>query len=482
MRFYLVFFALFSLAGNALAQMELQGHLNALAADPQLKGAELSVSVIDIATNQLVASHESRKALIPASSLKLLTTATALALLGPEHRFYTDLQYDGYIDAEGILNGNIYITGYGDPTLGSDQMDGVDSMDKVLEKWLSAIKEAGIKSIQGAILADDTYFEDTPVSPNWSWSDIGNYYGAGAWALNVHENFYYLRFQQNRNPGSKPSLKGTVPKIEGLNFENDVVTAGAHTGDNAYIYGRVYTYVREVSGSIPAGNGLFVIKGSMPDPPFFIAQSFQNKLQDAGIGCSLSCGKVKRQVHKEARNLLIRLYSPTLKQIVVRTNLESVNVYSEVLLRIIGKHLLGTGSREAGIMAIRQVWEDRGLSWTETTLDDGCGLSSLNRISSLQLAGTIRKAWIDENLRPALKASLPLAGVSGTMRSYLKGTVAEGKLQAKTGSMNGVRSFTGIATNRKGQQFAFSIIVNHYSCTNSQIRKKLETFLLHLCE
>ncbi|MBR9919723.1 MAG: D-alanyl-D-alanine carboxypeptidase/D-alanyl-D-alanine-endopeptidase [Bacteroidetes bacterium] len=481
MRFYLILPLI--LAFSALrAQSPLQDQVDALVADPSLRGADISISVIDLESNKLVAGHHSNTPLVPASSLKVLTTATALAILGPAHTFPTDLEYDGAIDEAGVLHGNIYIKGYGDPTLGSDKMPDVLSMEKVFESWVQAIKKAGIKSIDGSILADDSWFDNTPVCPNWSWSDIGNYYGAGAWSLNMHENLYYLSFQQNWNLGTRPKIRGTSPAIKGLSFENDVVTASSRSGDNAYIYGRVYTYFREVSGTIPAGGGIFVIKGSMPDPPVFTAQTLNEKLGEAGISCTKDPGKISPPFGESPkRNLILRMQSPTLKRIVERANLESVNVYCEVLLRVIGKHWLGTGSREAGIMAIRQVWEDRGISWENAILDDGCGLSAENKISSWQLAATIRKAWLDDKLRPSLEASLPLAGRSGTMRHYLNGTVAEGKLRAKTGSMRGVRSYTGIARNSTGKEFAFSIIVNKYRCSSSQVKRELAPLMQQLC-
>ncbi|MEM9990218.1 MAG: D-alanyl-D-alanine carboxypeptidase/D-alanyl-D-alanine-endopeptidase, partial [Bacteroidota bacterium] len=209
MRFILlpISFMLFAYS-FAFAQDGLQSAIDALAKDETLQAGAFSMTAIDIASGEVIATYAPDKSLIPASSLKVITTATALSLLGADFQFKTELQYDGILE-NGVLNGNLYIKGYGDPTLASDQMKGATSLKPLMKTWAAAIQKAGIRQITGKIIGDDTYFDGVLAGDMWSWADLGNYYGAGAWGLNLHENFYYLDFQQVNQLGQTPKVAET---------------------------------------------------------------------------------------------------------------------------------------------------------------------------------------------------------------------------------------------------------------------------------
>lgn len=464
------------------AQLPAQEAVAALVGDQSLAGAEWSISLIDIERNELLADYQGQRLLTPASSLKVLTTSTALLVLGPDYRFRTELAYDGYIDAGGTLQGHLYLKGYGDPTLGSDQYPGVPGVDELLQGMFRALNEAGIKRIAGGVIGDATYFTGPPAPYSWPDRDAGNYYGAGVWALNIHENLFYLPFQQAASEGAKPRLLPTRPSVAGLELDNQVTSAGRNSGDNAYIYGRPYEYRRVVRGTIPAGGGTFTIKGSVPDAPLLAAQLLTDYLRRHGIGVDQSASTYVPDPSRDfSRTPLLTLLSPTVQEIVQRANQKSVNLYCEALLLAIGKKYRDEGSRSAGIEAIKAVWSERGLDLSEAKLLDGSGLSWGNRLSGYQLATLLRKIDRDPTISGIFRESLAVAGRSGTLQDAMRGTLAEGRITAKTGSMKKVRSYSGFAETRSGQQLAFSIIVNNYPCSSWQIRRKLEELMAAFC-
>jgi len=461
-------------------QSGLQQAINTFSKDPALKHAGVGISVVDVGTNREIAQFDSERSLVPASSLKVLTTASALAMLGTEYRFSTHLQYTGSIDNNGQLNGNLIIQGAGDPTLGSPTMPGGESLEQVLDKLSMALQQKGIRKVNGHIIGDASYFSTTVNGASWQWNDLGNYYGAGSWGLNFHDNLYYLRFQQTSRLGRTPRIAIIEPEIPNLRFTNEVTAASAGSGDNAYIYGAPYTYERFVRGTIPVGSKLFSIKGSIPDPPLFAAQQLTTRLQNAGIVSTkgATSDRLLGQPISTTRQKLLTHRSPFLKEIVVRTNIKSVNLYCETLLRAIGKIKGAEGTVSGGIKALQTFWEARGLSFSGVALEDGSGLSSKNVVTAKFMAQLMRKVARDSKIYDDFRNSLPIAGKSGGMSYTLRGTAAAGKVRAKTGTLNRVRSLTGYVESKSGKLLSFSIIVNNYRGSGGQVRKKMEKVLL----
>lgn len=464
----------------------LQRAVDLFAKDPSLAHANVSVCMLDARTGQKLAGFRSEQSAAPASSLKVLTTSTALAVLGVNYTFRTELQCDGDIDADGVLRGNLIIRGSGDPTLGSPQMEGVPGLDALMERLGVAVQQKGIRRITGYIIADASCFNTEVSGASWQWIDMGNYYGAGAWGLNIHENMYYLRFRQTDQVGETPDIALVEPDIPELVFNNEVSSAPAGTGDNAYIYGAPFTGERYVRGTIPVGRGTFSIKGSMPDPPLTAARYLNQRLKEVGIVCEKGPGTLlelsRNGLKTGTRRQLYAYYSPSLAEIVKRTNLQSVNLYCEAMLRAIGLARKQQGSPDTGLEVIRDYWRNKGLDMSGVFLEDGSGLSPHNAVNSHFMAALMSKIYQDKALYEVINASLPVAGKSGGLKSMLNGTSAEGKLRAKTGTLNRVRSFTGYAPDRNGKLIAFSIIVNNYTGSGSAIRDKMEKLMKAICD
>lgn len=486
LRFILILFVLGSHFTLSTAQSTLERTLSTWLEDDYFTHSSVGVAIADAESGRMLVHHWGGKSLIPASNLKLLTTATALAILGPEYRFDTQIAYDGYIDAQGILNGNVYIIGSGDPSLGSPEMEGVPNWTQTLERFRLAVQRAGIRQITGRVIADDRTFSSAANGSHWQWLDMGNYYGCGAFGLNAHDNLYYLRFRQQSSLEAIPPVVEVEPDVPGLKFQNEVTSARRGSGDNAYIYGAPYTYQRYLRGTIPVGQGLFTIKGAIPDPPLFAAQQLQAVLESVGIVCLRPPASIRRLPASEQnhgdRTTLYTHQSPPLSAIVDRTNMKSVNLYAEALLRAVGQARKGDGSAEAGLEATYEYWEQRGLPIAGVQLYDGSGMAPRNVLPPAFFCRLLSAMYQDEQLRMPFWDSLPLAGRSGSLKNSLRGTAAEGNLRAKSGSLEKVRAYSGYVTRSDGQVLTFSIILNNYEGSGANARRKLLQLMARLAE
>lgn len=481
------FFLLLFLFSQFLAegQQSIRQYIDEWVKDPELKHAGISISVKKLGQAGNLAEYQPDLSLIPASTLKVLTTASGLAILGKNYRFSTEIQYDGSIDASGQLNGNLYIKGYGDPTLGSDQMTGIPDLDEVMELFRLSLQQKGIRRINGNVYGDGTYYPSAVSGASWPWYDLGNYYAAGIYGLNLHENYYYLDFQQVGELGKTPPIRGIRPFVPGLSFVNEIRTAVSGRGDEAYIYGAPYTFERFVRGTIGRGSGTITIKGAIPDPPLFAAQYFIEKLKAIGIqvsGTAASLHQHKPDADLGYRQKTYTYSSPPLLQIVERANQKSINLYCEGILRQIGMKTSKEGSTLAGIEALQQYWEQRSLDFSGIFLEDGSGLSPRNAVSSRFLTDLLELIAGDAQLYEDFKNTLPVVGKNGTLSYMLRNTSAQGRIFAKSGSMERVRCYTGYALDREDQLLVFTILVNNYTCTSTAMRQKIEKFLLFLVE
>lgn len=479
---------LFFLVASAslFAQAALTKAMTKFTSDTDLMNASISISVMDAQTGVMVASFNPDRVLAPASSTKLITTGAALGILSPNYIFKTEIQYDGVFNAQtGVLDGNIYLKGYGDPTLGSSEMLGVADMNSIMSQFATAINQAGFRKINGKIVGDGSFFQRIDgIGMNWQWDDLGNYYGAGAYGLNINENYYFLSLQQAPLLGMQPKIVETEPFLPEVTFTNRLTSAASGTGDNSLIFTPPLNDESIVRGTIPIGLGIFKVKGSMPDPVFTAAYFLQQKLK-MDFKTTFKKGAANFDDLNEPvlpRKTIYTQYSPKLSAIVERTNLESVNLYAETMLRTIGQTQSSMGTPNAGVEAVKTFWQARGVDMKGFFMEDGSGLSARNAISSKHFVSILYAIANDNTIYPAFYESLPKAGETGTLKNMFKGTKAVGKLRAKSGSMTRVRSYTGFVTRPNGKQWCFSVVVNNYTCSGSEIKTKLQDLMVSMCE
>lgn len=467
-----------------LAQVKINQAIQLLEKDPTLKNAAISFCAVDINTNKIYATKNPNLSLIPASSLKVITTGAALAILGKDYRFKTYLEYSGTIK-NGVLYGNLYIRGTGDPSLASPIFDKVEKKEQFFNHLFNAIKKAGIKSIQGAIIGDASYFDKDYVIESWQWGDIGNHYGAGVSGLNFHDNLYYINFKKNPSYGARPKIVSTrpaLPNIKPWAIKNYVTSAGARTGDNAYVFTAPFGKEASITGTIPKGSSLFTVKAAVPDPALLAAYSFSTFLKNNGIQISKEACSLRACPNKTARKTLYTYLSPKLGVLVKHTNENSRNLYCEAFVKAIGKKIKQNGSTETGVAVIIDFWRARGIDMSGFFMKDGSGLSARSAINSKTMAQIMRKMYLDTNSFANFYNQLAVFGKTGTLKYFDKSNAAYNNVRAKSGSMNRIRSYTGYVTTKKGKKLAFCIIVNNYTCSGSIMRKKLVRFMVSMAE
>ncbi len=469
-----VFFVVMLMAWTAKGQT-LDGVFKQWDYESALQSASWSFAMRDVATGEIVFESNANKCLPPASGIKAITTLAALELLGPEYQWTTGITYDGELLGDSVITGNIYISGGGDPTLGSKRVANGASYEVLFKNWADSIWDLGVRSIRGMVVGDANWFTEMSTPGSWNWDDIGQYYGAGSYGLNIYENSIIVYYSSTEG---STRIDSVYPNIEGMDFRNLVTVNGS--SDNAYIYGAPGQYLRYITGTIPANRKAFKVDGSMPDPPQFAAETFLQILKEKGIaveGSATTSTALRDTWKTDGRTTLLVHTSPTLDSVVLHTNMKSINLYAETLLKTIGKEIMGVGSTEAGADAVMDWLGKQGVSMNGLNLEDGSGLSRLNTISAAQMSAILMLANQSEHAA-LFYATLPVAGKSGTLKSIGGKTIAEGRVHAKSGSMQKIRSYSGYVTSKGGQQYAFSIIVNNYAASSSEIKKKLEALMI----
>lgn len=448
------------------------------------KHASWSVTARYLDNGEEIVSHNSNVALAPASNLKLVTTAAALDILGTDYKFETKLYYDGEISREGVLKGNIYIVGGGDPTLGYDLVSGALSLNELMTSWINAIRESGINSINGNIIADDLIYDRIPVPYNWSWIDLGNYYAASTSALTINNNLYFLYFKPGDKVGDVAEVIRTEPTIENLVFTNYMKTGKKGSGDNGYVFNAPLQFNATLRGTIPQGHKEFSIKGSIPNPPLFAAQYLKHTLEQNSVFVSGKASVLKNNVNYDDKKIITITRSPSLENIVYIINKKSDNLYTEMLLRAIGLKAKGEGSVEKGIEAVEDYLLNNNLDADELIMHDGCGLSRFNAITSNLfvelLSMIVNKPYFD-----AFYNSLAVVGDKNDISSYSNygiGTLLEKNAHIKSGVIEGVRSYSGYLKNKSGRTIVFSMIANNFNGSGSAVSNIHKEIMIKLAE
>ena len=459
----------------------IQEYTETFAESKIFKNAFISACAQEVESGLKILDYNADKVLIPASSLKVITTLAALDILDEAHRYTTQIAYSGTIDGGGTLNGNLYLVGSGDPTLGSNKTKGAKPYKELMKDIIQSVKTAGIECITGDIIGDESVFNSYPINPTWQWNDLGNYYAAGAWGINILDNEYKIYYGQQAKEGRIPKLINYHPKIPGLKLQSEVSTGKKGSGDNAYIFGGPYNYTKRIVGTIPPGNKQFVIKGSIPDPPLYLSYLLYNALADSGIQAENYRTIFEKEKGYRKRKVIHQIESPPLGEIIKKTNFESNNLYCEAILKTIGSSEMELGSGAAGINSIRKILRRRGVNLSGMQIEDGSGLSARNKVSTRFITDFLKSI---ANQISVTKATtyLPKGGYQGTVRGLFSKSRAKGNIWAKSGSMNGVQSYSGYVRSKSGKWLSFSIIVNGHSENNKKVRPYLERFMIKLYE
>src|ERR1700757_607762 len=263
-------FSLFFLELSVFSQQTVNEFINDLKKENELQNASVSLYVVDAQTGVQVCEYNSKLSLTPASTMKIITTASALQLLGKDFKYETTLQYSGTFDkATGIINGDLYIKGSGDPSLNSEYFRKPEDTFYVANKWAAVLKEKGVKKITGQLVVDVSCFEED-IPANWVWGDMGNYFGAGPSGLSYNDNKFYIVYKPAAKNGDSMFISKTVPQIDNLTISNYVKAGGSE--DNAIVYRAPFGTDIKISGTLPVSTKHLSIEGSLPFPEQLLAK------------------------------------------------------------------------------------------------------------------------------------------------------------------------------------------------------------------
>ena len=460
------------------AQNPLQEAVDNFKNNSIFNNASISFCAIDLSTGLMIAEYNPNLSLSPASIVKLFSTATAFEVLGSDYKPSTRIYIDGKIDSNGVLQGNLWIRGGGDPTLGSKYFNEEGKESQFLKIWCDTLKQLGIKNIAGSIVSDASQFGYTGIPEGWNWSDMGNYYGAGPSGLVIYDNMVKYTFKTGSYVGAKTELLSIFPSVPNFQFHN-YITTSKKDGDNSFIFGAPYSLDRFGNGTLPLNSKAFVVKGSMPDPEFQIAYEFEKVLKENGITTEKGI-KTARQMdvnkeyirYRDDFELIYTHFGQSVLSIATHTNMKSVNLFAEELLCLSGCKLSGYGSTENSLKQLEKFWSKR-LNFTGLYIKDGSGLSRSNAISARHFCDLLQEMYKSSNYADFL-STLPLAGCSGTLSDVCKNQLGHGRIKAKSGTLNRVKAYSGYVDSESGKKIAFAIIVNNFNSSSSVVVDQME--------
>ncbi len=463
----IVFTLLFSTSGLLRAGNPLDDFVGS----QLLENANISLLVKDLNTGRIVSQYRSKNLTTPASTMKLVTTSTVLELLGPDFCFETKLEVDGEITKDSVLNGNLYVVGGGDPTLGSDKLGEKD----FFPAWTEALKKAGVKKIKGRIIADESIFESQVSNPKWTWEDMGNYYAPGIHGISYLDNTFRMVFRSG-NVGTTPEILRTEPEIPGLGVDNQLKSTTI-SYDNAYFYGAPYSNERSIYGEIPANRNEFVVKGDIPNPALLLAQQLHKYL--IGRGVSIGDFPIVQVRPATGMKVIYKHLSPTLRDIITETNVKSNNHYAEYVFKYIAAATGGMGTTSGAISAIRSYWKSRELPVDQLMQYDGSGLSPCDAVSANFYVDLLSYMKTKSQYASEFYNSLPVSGSRGTLSTMFVNTPLQGKVHAKSGTIESVKCYAGYIE-LKNKTLVFAIMVNNANGSSKAVVKKIEDFLLQV--
>jgi len=452
----------------------LQDQLDEIISEVEQTGASIGVMIKSLdrpADQAILYSHDADKLFTPASNTKILTVLTALLRLGGDFSYQTEIAYTGDLRENGVLKGDLYIKGYGDPTLHTGEPfqvhEGVS-----LSQIVASIQQKGIREINGNIVIDASYFDQQRLGDGWAWDYEWEYYSAQTSALSANRGVVQLTYRPGVSAGDRVEVNLT-PKTGYVQLDVKARTVSAEETNTLKISRLRGTNEIYVSGNLPMSeDGSYFV--TVDEPPLFVGTHVKELLEEAGIVLSAAC-QVQQGILPEESNRITVCESAPLKEIVKHLNKTSDNHYAEMLLKTMGAILKGEGSAEAGIQVVRETLEELGVD-SRFELRDGSGLSPYNLVSPRQLL-TVLEAMIDSSEYENLLHSFPILGVDGTLETRLKEHPLCGQVMAKTGSLVSVSSLSGYATLPSGERFVFSILGNRYPGDTDYLKEQEDQIL-----
>ena len=460
---------------------ELRAKISEVLAKPELSSAMVGVKVVSLDTGRVLFEENAAKLLRPASNMKLYTVAAALDRLSPDYKFSTSVYATARPNSAGVVRGDLTIYGRGDPSIAARFNNG--DYFKAIDDLASRIVAAGVKRVEGDIIGDESYFVGPKYGAGWNWEDLTWYYGAEITPLTVNDNALDLFIKPGTAVG-QPAVITTGPPDPLLTINNKVTTSAKGLRREISIHRGLGENSITITGTIPLEDRGYTGGIGISHPGLLFIYLLRTSLAQKGVvitGKSRTINEPSQPVLPTSnaisasivtpfRDEIASLQSPPFSVIAAQTLKPSQNLYTELILRTLGKVApppttttsnLGQTSEELGREAVKTFLKTAGIQPDALNLDDGSGLSRNDMITaeaSVQLLTFMSKHRYANVFRDAL----PIGGVDGTLRNRFKGSPAENNVRAKTGSLSSAASLGGYVTTAAGEKLAFSIMVNNY--------------------
>lgn len=425
---------------------------------PALSDASVGIEVRELASGEQIYKHDEDLALTPASNQKLLTSTVALSTLGSGFTFDTTVFGTSDVGEDGVLDGDVYVVGSGDPSLTSERL---------AELAEELVSQTGLKKVTGKVYGDGTIFDREFTGEDWSEADMSYYYSAQVSGLNCDLNVVSITVTPGDAAGDAPAIEvnGLSAKEEQyVEIDSSVKTVAEAGKDNAGFERRLGTNTIVLSGSIPVDSDPVSFQVTIHDPTAFTAYRFALALEKAGV--EVSTAPTESGEVPEGAAELASSTSKDLSSLLGLFLKPSDNMYGEALLKTMGREATPDepGSASSGAEAVAAFLEGEDVNTTGVETVDGSGLSHLNKLTAQFLCDILsrNKNEFSEADWKIYFDALPIGGVDGTLADRFVDSPVAGKVRAKTGSLTGVSSLSGYLEAGDGTEYVFSILMNGF--------------------
>jgi len=431
--------------------------------------ARVGLHIVDVTSGEEVFNRGGDLAMNPASTMKVVTSATALKMLGPSYRFSTNvyMNAEAEIDPAGVLRGNVYVKGHGDPTFVVEK----------LWKMVLDLKLMGVKRVEGSVVFDDSFHSGGAQLPGWNKPadlKVGPTYFSTLSALSLDMNVAVLVVGPGAEVGAAARVNLETPSAGYVTVDNQTRTGAL--GSRSWI--EVTRVIKEdgtrfvVRGSVPAGTRRATIRRTVADPAAHFASAFEKQMEAQGIKVT---GRWRKGRTPADSKLLVHVPSLTLGSILMDMNKYSLNFQAEQILRTLGAEVEGEGSTEAGLRVVEAYLSSLGVPSEGSVLVNGSGLSREAKIAPSALTAVLMDMARDPQVGSEFMGSLAIGGVDGTLWKRLRDE--PGRLRGKTGTIDGVHCLTGYLDSDNGRRYAFAFMTNYGSDTRaSMVRQVHDSF------
>lgn len=449
-------------ATAAPAATALARRIDAVLDQPALAPGFWGVEVRDLRTGRVLYARNAGKNLKPASTLKIVTTAAALDAFGPQARLRTTVETAGRVEADRVV-GDVYLVGGGDPNLSGRFHDGRATAP--FEDLADQVRAKGIRRIEGRLVGAEGLFAGERRGEDWAWGDLVWCYGAEVSALVFNDGCVQLEVAPGEREGDAVLVRATPPSTY-YRVEATATTSARGTPAELRLERDLGGNVIRISGTHPLGQAPWHGEVALEDPARYATTVFRDVLAAKGVELAGAIATTAAALPAE-RHLLASIQSEPMSELVKVVNKESQNLHTEMLLRLLGARRSGAGTVESGHEAVDDFLHRVGVRTEDWSLRDASGLSRSDLVSPHEMVSLL--VAMDAHLHAsAFRESLPIAGIDGTLESRMRGTAAERRVQAKTGTIRNVNALAGYVTTRTGERLAFYAVLNHHTASGSE--------------